>query len=138
MWFVYAAAFCVVPAVPARCPAGTQRVTSADKTGTSTCQPCAEDEYNMKRNGVCTKCPAHTMANPQRTKCDACAPGFLQTSGAGQDLACNACMLTFKWNEDKTACVPDESDKVDDNVNTVVSKSDKGPVKMSMTKTAKN
>jgi hypothetical protein len=31
-------------------------------------------------------------------------------------------MLTFKWDEGAKACVPDESDKPDDKVNTIVSK----------------
>lgn len=68
----------------------------------------------MKRNGACQPCPSNTLANPKRTKCDVCAPGYLQTSGTGEDLACNACMLTFKWDEAGKACVPDGSDKADE------------------------
>lgn len=111
-------------AVPARCPAGTQRIT-LDETGASKCQPCADDEYNLRRNGVCAKCPDNTVANPQRTKCDACANGHLQTSTSGQDLACNACMLTFRMDLMTKKCVPDESDKADDTINKTIS-TDKG------------
>jgi hypothetical protein len=93
-----------------------------NEAGVASCQKCGEREFNYKRNGQCKACPEHTVANPQRTRCDTCADGHLQTSTSGQELACNACMVTFKWDEATKSCLPDESDKVDNNVNTTVSK----------------
>lgn len=83
-------------------------------TGASTCQQCAENEFNLKRNGACQRCPDNTIANPERTKCDACATGYLQTSTTGQDLACNSCMVTFVWDATTKTCKPDASDKADE------------------------
>jgi hypothetical protein len=101
--------------VPARCPAGTQRVASADGQS-STCQLCGETEYNYRRGGSCRACTDNTLPNPQRTKCDACANGYLQTSQSGQDLACNACMVTFKWDEATKTCQPDAEDQAVEHV----------------------
>lgn len=85
------------------CPAGTE--TAAD----GSCIKCDETHFNRVRNGTCQPCQTHTLASPDRTKCDICVHGYLQTSEPGEDLACNGCMVGWKWDAATSTCVVDDS-----------------------------
>lgn len=85
-------------AVAEVCPPGTQA------TPTGACELCAEGYFNHRRNGTCMRCTNHTMSGPDRVRCDACIDGYLQTSDAGQDVSCMACMYGWTWSDETMSC----------------------------------